>query len=97
MSEFRVFVMHGEILGVRHYAGDPLVFPDPDRVRAAVAAYADAPASYALDMGVVEDGRTLLVEVNDAYATGCYGLAPVHYAAFIEARWVELRQHEAAD
>lgn len=95
ISEYRVFVVKGEIVGVRPYKGDPLVFPDPDRVRAAVAAFAEAPASYALDVGVVEDGRTLLVEINDAYATGAYGLPADVYATVIDTRWAELRQAEA--
>ena len=95
VSEYRVFVLHREIIGVRHYRGDPLVFPEAARIRAAVAAYDDAPAGYALDVGVVEDGRTLLVEVNDSYATGAYGLAPIRYAALIEARWSELRAQPA--
>ncbi|MEL7114303.1 MAG: ATP-grasp domain-containing protein [Pseudomonadota bacterium] len=90
LAEYRVFIRWGEILGVRPYNGDPLLFPDPDVIRAALAAYADAPASYTLDMGVTDDGRTLLVEVNDSYATGAYGLDPLRYAEFIEARWDEL-------
>lgn len=92
VSEHRAFVLNGEIIGLRHYKGDPLQFPDAGRVRAAVAAYRDAPASYALDVGLVEDGRTLLVEVNDSYATGAYGLPPARYAAVIDARWEELRR-----
>lgn len=91
VSEYRGFVLEGALIGLRHYAGDPLVFPDPAVVRAAVAAHVGAPAGYALDMGVAEDGRTLLVEVNDGYATGAYGLAPARYAAVIDARWRELR------
>ena len=91
LSEYRAFVMHKEIIGLRHYSGDPLIFPDPSRVRAAVAAYHGAPAGYALDVGVVEDGRTLLVEVNDGYAIGSYGLPPLRYAALIAARWEQLR------
>lgn len=90
-SEFRVFVLHHEVVGVRHYGGDPLLFPDPQRIKAAIAAYGDAPAGYALDMGVCEDGRTLLVEVNDGYAVGSYGLRPTVYAALIDARWTQLR------
>lgn len=95
IAEHRVFVIHGEIVGVRHYKGDPLVFPDPAVVRAAVAAYAEAPSGYALDVGVSEDGRTLVVEVNDGYATGSYGLPALRYAALIDARWAEFRR--AAD
>lgn len=95
LSEYRTFVMHGEIVDLRPYSGDPLVFPDPELIHRAVAAYREAPASYALDVGVVEDGRTLLVEVNDSYATGAYGLAPLRYAAWIAARWAELRLNKA--
>lgn len=95
VTEHRAFVLHGEIIGLRHYKGDPLRFPDADRLRAAVAAYRDAPAGYALDIGVAEDGRTLLVEVNDGYATGAYGLSPARYAAVIDARWAELRRSDA--
>lgn len=94
VSEFRVFVLHHEVVGVRHYGGDPLVFPDSERIKAAIAAYADAPAGYALDMGVCEDGRTLLVEVNDGYAVGSYGLTPTKYATLIDARWAQLRMNK---
>lgn len=95
VSEYRAFILHGEIVGVRHYRGDPLIFPEASRLRGAVEAYTDAPASYALDIGVVEDGRTLLVEINDSYATGAYGLSPTRYAAVIDARWAELRRGAA--
>lgn len=60
----------------------------------AIAAHVDAPAGYALDVEVCEDGRTLLVEVNDGYAVGSYGLVPTIYAALIDARWAQLRMHK---
>lgn len=96
VSEYRAFVIAGELIDLRPYKGDPLVFPEPDRVRAAIAAHMDAPAGYALDVGVTEDGRTLLVEVNDGYAIGAYGLSPARYAALIDARWAELWAQGAA-
>lgn len=89
-SEHRCFVTRGSIVGVRHYKGDPLLFPDASVVRAALRAYAEAPDGYALDVGVTEDGRTLVVEVNDGYASGAYGLSPGLYAGVIGARWEEL-------
>ncbi|MEL6373139.1 MAG: ATP-grasp domain-containing protein [Pseudomonadota bacterium] len=91
VSEYRVFVIGPEIIGVRPYKGDLLTFPDPATVRAAREAFTDAPAAYALDLGVCEDGVTRLVEVTDAYATAAYGLSPARYAAFIAARWEEWR------
>ena len=92
ISESRAFVLNGKIVDLRHYKGDPLVFPNAERLRAAVAAYQGAPAGYALDVGVAEDGRTLLVEVNDGYAVGAYGLPPIVYASLIAARWDQIRQ-----
>lgn len=92
-TEHRLFLRCGEIIGLRHYAGDPLIFPDAACIRAAVDAYRHAaPAGCALDFGVTEEGRTLLVEVNDGYALGAYGLPPMRYAALIDARWAELRR-----
>lgn len=35
-------------------------------------------------------GRTLLIEVNDGYALGCYGLFYLDYAKLLSARWAEL-------
>ncbi|MEX0285178.1 MAG: ATP-grasp domain-containing protein [Paracoccaceae bacterium] len=90
LSEYRTFIRHGDVISVRPYKGEPLVFPDPDMIRNVVAAFAEGPAAYALDVGVTEDGRSLIVEINDAYACGAYGLFPIQYAMFIRARWEEL-------
>jgi len=92
VAEHRAYVLRDErILAVCRYAGDPLRFPDPGVVREAVAAYRlEAPAAYGLDFGVTADGRTLVVEANDGYALGNYGLRPAEYLRIVEARWAEL-------
>lgn len=89
-SEHRCYVLHGEPIGLRHYKGDPLVFPEADVIRDALAEYSECPAGCAIDFGVTEQGETLIVEVNDGYAVGAYGLAPVRYAQIIAARWAEI-------
>jgi hypothetical protein len=90
VSEYRCFVQRGEVVGCRFYKGDTLVFPDAGVIRAMVAAWATSPAAYCLDVGVLDDGRTALVEVNDGYAAGDYGLDSLIYARWLEARWCEL-------
>ncbi|QJW96263.1 ATP-grasp domain-containing protein [Frigoriglobus tundricola] len=90
VSEWRFFVLHGAVIGTAHYKGDCFTHPEAVAVRSAVAAYSGAPAAYGIDFGVTADGRTLLVEVNDGFALGCYGLDPVLYADMLEARWCEL-------
>ncbi len=90
VSEWRYFVHRGAVAGLAHYKGDWSVVPDSGTVRRAVAAYRPAPAAYSLDFGVSADGRTLLVEANDAFALGAYGLDAVEYARMLEDRWLEL-------
>ena len=36
------------------------------------------------------DGRTLVVEVNNGYAMGNYGLSPLNSINFHKARWKEM-------
>jgi hypothetical protein len=91
VAEYRCFVRSGAVVAAKHYAGDwragPLDFGVAD---AAAAAFRGAPVAYALDLGLARDGRTLVVEVNDAFALGCYGLDAVTYARMLEDRWLEL-------
>ena len=91
LSEHRCYVLRRDPIGLRHYAGDALVLPDTGVIRTAVENYSDGPMGYAMDFGVTGDGRTIVIEVNDGYAIGAYGLHPVHYANLIKARWDEIR------
>lgn len=90
VSEWRYFVHRAAVVGLAFYRGDWSVVPDSATVRRAVAAYLPGPVAYSMDFGVTADGRTLLVEANDAFALGAYGLDPVVYARMLEDRWLEL-------
>lgn len=50
----------------------------------------DCVTTYISAESVTDDGRTLLIEVNDGYALGCYGLFYIDYAKLLSARWAEL-------
>ena len=92
LTEWRVFVHGGEVVGVEHYDGDTALRPDADVVEAVVTALrATCPAGFAIDVGVIgETGRTAVVEVNDGFALGRYGLDPDAYVDLLVARWREL-------
>ena len=89
-SEYRVFVLRGEIVGCKHYKGDFRRMIDFQVVDSAIAAFHTAPVAYGIDFGFTNKGQTILVEVNDSYSLGCYGLGPTRYAAMIESRWNEM-------
>lgn len=93
LSEWRFYCEKSQIVGCGHYRGHPLHFPKESVVRESAvefSRYSDGPVTYALDFGVSEDGRTLLVEVNDMFALGSYGLDPRIYSYLVERRWDQL-------
>lgn len=90
IAEWRVFVRYGKILDARPYKGDWKVHYDPNVIENAIKAYTTAPNAYGIDFGVTSNGETLLVEVNEGYALGCYGLFPDIYTKLIITRWAEL-------
>ncbi|MCQ2499368.1 MAG: ATP-grasp domain-containing protein [Lachnospiraceae bacterium] len=90
IAEWRVFIRYGSIVDVRPYKGDWRAHFDYKVIEDAVKRYTTAPNGYAIDFGLTDDGRTLLVEVNDGYALGSYGLYYPEYAKLLSARWAEL-------
>lgn len=93
-SEWRFYVLAKEIVGVGHYHGDPTWFPNPTVAQFIIEDWAEQPIAYSIDLGALGQDRysmdTALVEVNDSFALGNYGIPSVVYAKMIEARWFEM-------
>lgn len=92
-SEYRVYVNKDRgILGVKHYLGDPYMKLEESFVNEVhLAAKKNLKEnSYSLDFGIKENGENFLIEVNDGWAIGNYGLSPYDYYSFIKARWLQL-------
>lgn len=94
ISEWRCYLLYGRIIGICYYYGDINAECDREVINAAVKSYPDIPAGCALDFGVTDDGRTLLIEMNDGYSLGVYGLESTLYARLLTARWAELNGTE---
>ena len=94
VSEWRCFILYGQIIGIRFYYGNRRIEYDPAVIKEAVRAYTSMPAGCALDFGVTDDGHTLLIEMNDGYSLGSYGLEPTLYVKLLTARWAELNGTE---
>lgn len=90
VSEHRAFVLRGEVVDVRRYKGDWWRAPDQRVVHEAVTVWRTRPVACCLDFGVTQEGHTLLVEANDGFAFGTYGLAPTLVAQMLSARWFEM-------
>lgn len=92
LSEFRGYVFDGKLQGLNWYIGDLDAFPEVSIIRKAIADYKFQPAGYSIDFGVTNDGRTLLIECNDGWSLGNYGLDPMNYSTLLQRRWFELMQ-----
>ncbi len=92
LTEYRVFVFKHEIVGVKHYAGDPFLVPNKGVIEQMVFAGEDGnlPVFYALDVAMLHNGQTVIVECNDGWALGNYGWDPITYSRATAARWFQL-------
>ncbi|MEK3917290.1 ATP-grasp domain-containing protein [Paenibacillus sp. FSL H7-0331] len=90
VAEWRCFVRNGKVLDIRRYRGNWRFHFDYKVVENVVLQYKSAPNGYAVDFGLTDKGETLLIEVNDGYSLGHYGLFSLDYAKLLSARWSEL-------
>lgn len=76
LSEWRCYVVDGEIQAISFADGDRSIAIDRSVAEAAVSAMNKRiwrpPVGYALDFGVLDTGETALIEFNDGYALGAY-------------------------
>lgn len=96
-SEHRYYVLEGKILGHARYDSGPDEWPDPDQEQVEkmveiLSNLTNTPVAYALDVGVLDNGSTALVEFNDAWAIGLYrgAISAEQYALFLQHRWNQL-------
>lgn len=91
VSEYRCYISNNKIIGMKHYSGDPLRFPSRSTILECKEIGDKMNYhSYVLDFGVLSDGSTILIEPNDAWAIGNYGLDPQQYYLFIRNRWLQM-------
>lgn len=90
-NEFRVYVLHGKVIGTRQYEGAGVLTSKEKRlILDMVKAYKNQPAGFALDVGQLDNGKLVVVETNEGFSCGNYGIPHKLYAQIIEARWQEL-------
>lgn len=100
LSEWRYYVLSGELVGEARYdpdGTDDAPKPDVSIVIDAISKLREArqmALTCAMDFGVIESGETALVEVNDAWALGLYGSAvPAKtYLRMLVNRWNQICQ-----
>ncbi len=93
VTEYRCFILDKKLVGCKNYLGDFKILPDFDLIEATINAYNDQPIAYSLDFAVTDKGETQLIEINDGFALGQYGLSPIIYCNMIMRRWDEIMKN----
>ncbi len=76
VSEYRVFVDDMEIEAICLYNGDCKVFPDVKLLQEMIfryKAHGVPPNSYTMDVAVIKEGQTVLLEIHPITSVGLYG------------------------
>lgn len=90
ISEYRVYILHNNIHGICHYAGNPLIFFDSHKLLEIVSGDFIGKSTYVVDIGITLGMETFIVEYNDAWAIGNYGLSESKYWKFIKTGWINI-------
>lgn len=90
ISEYRCPVINGKVMGMYAAPGKDGKLPDRIVVEQMAKDFVDAPSAYALDVGVLHTGETALIEVNDGFSLGRYGIPADVYTQLLQTRWSEL-------
>ena len=89
VSEWRVYITNKEIIGIKHYKGDVFKIPQEKTIKEIINSYTKQPNTYTIDIGITEIDYNVLIEVNDGYSSGNYGLTEIQYAKFLRDGWLQ--------
>jgi hypothetical protein len=93
LSEYRVYIHKGKIVYSANYSGDFTLIPNYDYVQQIIYAYKSAPVAYTIDIAIVNNDGYIyndIVEVNDFWSIGNYGLKCWDYAQMLIDRYNEI-------
>jgi hypothetical protein len=91
-AEFRAYIHRHQIVNALRYKGDYDVAPSKKTLEAMLYALRNTkmPIAYSIDVGILPNGETVLVECNDGFALGNYGVYARKYAEMHRDRWYQM-------
>lgn len=79
LSEYRCFIYKDNIVGMKHYSGEFETFPNMTEIYHMIEDYkwdegrGTAPEAYTLDIAILTNDETVVIECHDFYSCGLYG------------------------
>lgn len=103
LSEWRVYIYNNKVEDIRNYSGNVMLFPDVDFVMSMQRKFIDKlPRTYVMDVGICVNNdpysttpnsdklKNVIVEFNDMYAIGNYGVPNDIYVSMLRERYFEI-------
>lgn len=91
LSEWRCYVHNNQIIDSRNYSGEFTVSPNYNYVDEIIKENRkEFPCAYTIDVGILENGDNVVIEFNDMWAIGNYGLDNITYLRLLRDRYFEI-------
>jgi hypothetical protein len=91
-TEWRLYIDRGEIIDSHCYSGDFKIMPDYEYIENIIInnKKLDFPSTYVIDSAVLENGECVIIEYNDMWAIGNYGLDNYTYLKLLTNRYFDI-------
>lgn len=92
VSEWRVYVNKNKILDSHFYSGELTIHPDYTYVLDVINKNKeyDFPDTYVIDIGILLDNKNIVIEYNDMWAIGNYGMPNYLYLMCLKERYFQI-------
>ena len=90
LSEWRFYVHNKKIVDARNYSGDFLNIPNYLHAYDFIKSNKDFPCAYTIDIGSLSNDESVIIEFNDMWAIGNYGMPNDLYLNLLKDRYFEI-------
>lgn len=92
VSEWRMYINKNKIVDSHCYNDGFDILPDYSYAKEVIKENIDFPCAYTLDMGILENGRNVVIEFNDMWSIGNYGIPNDMYLKLLKDRYFEITE-----
>ena len=86
-SEWRAFIYKNMLVGLQNYSGEFDVFPDVNKIKNMIKDFKSQPIAFTLDVGVIDNNNTVIIEVHDFFSCGLYGFSEHKILPYMFSKW----------
>jgi len=91
VTEWRAYIFQDKLVDLRHYSGDFTTMPKVMYIEETIKRNkGEFPVAYTADFAKLSNGETLVVEYNDMWAIGNYGIPNDLYVKLLMYRYREI-------